>query len=189
MEIMEWRKCYMDVVLVPLGIFIFWQDIEKRNIVAVQTLRNTIMGSTLMATTSIILCAGLAEVISSTYGVTKTPFDDTVYGGQGEFMVAVKRATLLITFLLSFFSHSMSLTFLNQVNILISTLEDPKSIVTPEYVSHLLEKGCGLSTAGNRIFYLAIPLLLWFFGPLLAFLCFLTMVPLLYNHDFLYQRV
>ena len=106
----------------------------------------------MMATTSILLCAGLAAVISSTYGVTKAPFNDTIYGGQGEFifMVALKRATLLITFLFSFFSHSMSITFLNQVNILISTLEDPKSIVTPEYVFHLLEKGCCLSTAGSR---------------------------------------
>jgi uncharacterized membrane protein len=98
-----------------VGIFIFWQDIDKRNILAVQTLRNTIMGSTLMATTSILLCAGLAAVISSMYGVAK-PLNDTAdNGGQGEFMVLLKHVTLLITFLLSFFSHSMSITFLNQV--------------------------------------------------------------------------
>ncbi|CBI20793.3 unnamed protein product, partial [Vitis vinifera] len=120
---MEWRKCYLDVVLVPLGLFItmgyhvwlwhkvrtqplstfigmnvngrrFWvsammKDNDKKNILAVQTLRNAIMGSTLMATTSILLCCGLAAVISSTYSVKK-PLNDTIYGAHGEFMMAVK---------------------------------------------------------------------------------------------------
>jgi uncharacterized membrane protein len=161
------------------------QDIDKRSILAVQTLRNMIMGSTLMATTSILLCAGLAAVISSTYSVKK-PLNDTVYGAQGEFMVALKYVTLLMTFLFSFFSHSMSITFLNQVSILISTLGEPKSILSPEYVSDLFEKGCLLNTVGNRIFYVGLPLLLWIFGPVLVFLCFVATVPVLYNHDFLY---
>ncbi|GKA95036.1 putative ribonuclease H-like domain-containing protein [Tanacetum coccineum] len=38
-------------------------DNEKKHILAIQTIRNTIMGSTLMATTSIVLCCGLAAVI------------------------------------------------------------------------------------------------------------------------------
>ncbi|KAK4383904.1 hypothetical protein Sango_3109600 [Sesamum angolense] len=87
---MEWRKCYLDLILVPLGFMIcmgyqvwlwhkvrthpfstvigrnahgrrFWvsciiKDNDKKNILAVQTLRNAIMGSTLMASTSILLC-------------------------------------------------------------------------------------------------------------------------------------
>uniref|UniRef100_A0A7N0V8N0 Uncharacterized protein n=1 Tax=Kalanchoe fedtschenkoi TaxID=63787 RepID=A0A7N0V8N0_KALFE len=67
----------------------FWlKDNEKKNILAVQTLRNMIMGSTLMATTSILLCCGLAAVISSTYSVKK-PLNDSVLGGHGELMIAV----------------------------------------------------------------------------------------------------
>ncbi|KAH1043222.1 hypothetical protein GmHk_09G026259 [Glycine max] len=45
------------------------KDIDKKNIVSVQSLRNVIMGSTLMATTAILICAGLGTVISSTYSV------------------------------------------------------------------------------------------------------------------------
>ncbi len=163
-----------------------WQEIDKRNIVAVQTLRNMIMGSTLMATTSILLCAGLAAVISSTYSVKK-PLNDTVYGAQGEFIIALKYVTLLIIFLFSFFSHSMSINFLNQVSILISTMEDPQCTMTTDYVSHLLEKGCLLNTVGNRIFYVALPLLLWIFGPVLVFFSFVTMVLIFYNFDFVYE--
>ncbi|KAG6654814.1 uncharacterized protein LOC122308763 [Carya illinoinensis] len=217
---MEWRKCYLDMVLVPSGLLIniayhawlwyrvrthplttligtyakaqrFWvpammKDIDKRSILAVQTLRNMIMGSTLMATTSILLCAGLAAIISSTYSVKK-PLIDTVYGAQGEFMLSLKYVTLLIIFLLSFFSLSLSITFLNKVNILVSVVEDPMPVTTPQYVSDVLEKGYVLSIVGNRIFYAALPLLLWIFGPVLVFLCSVTMVAVLYNLDFLDQ--
>ncbi|GKA95035.1 pollen receptor-like kinase 4 [Tanacetum coccineum] len=120
---MEFKKCYLDLILVPLSFMIsisyhvwlwhkvrtqplstvigtnahgrrLWvstimKDNEKKNILAVQTIRNSIMGSTLMATTSILLCSGLAAVISSTYSVKK-PLNDTIYGAHGELMVALK---------------------------------------------------------------------------------------------------
>ncbi|CAL5186016.1 unnamed protein product [Lathyrus oleraceus] len=164
---MEWRKYYLDMLLVPLGFMIIigyhvwlwhkvrtqpsstiiginthgrrsWvpsmlKDIEKKNILAVQTLRNLIMGSTLMATTSILLSAGLAAVISSTYSVKK-PLNDAIYGAHSEFMV--------------------------------------------------FQPGIVLSTVGNRLFYSAFPLLLWIFGPVLVFLCSVAMIPVLYNLDF-----
>ncbi|XP_052184333.1 uncharacterized protein LOC127796298 [Diospyros lotus] len=214
---MEWRKCYLDVILVPLGLLVtaayhawlwhkvrsqplatiigtnatgrrFWvsaimKDNDKKNILAVQTLRNTIMGSTLMATTSVLLCSGLAAVISSTYSVKK-PLNDSVYGAHGEFMVALKYVTLLLIFLFSFVCHSLSIRFINQVNFLINCPQDAAGIVSPEYVSELLEKGFSLNTVGNRLFYAALPLLLWIFGPVLVFLCSVTMVPVLYNLDF-----
>ncbi|KAK4756655.1 hypothetical protein SAY87_006782 [Trapa incisa] len=229
---MEWRKYYLDVILVPLGFMVslayhawlwhmvrtrplstiigtnatarrFWvfsmvKDDEKKNILAVQTLRNTIMGSTLMATTSILLCTGLAAVISSTYSVKK-PVNDAVYGAHGELMVALKYVTLLTIFLASFICHSLSIRFINQVNILINSPDsgsDSESSVpdtettgdnpaTPDYVAELLERGFMLNTIGNRLFYAALPLLLWIFGPVLAFLCSVSLVPVLYNLDFL----
>ncbi|KAA8525810.1 hypothetical protein F0562_007665 [Nyssa sinensis] len=161
------------------------KDNDKKNILAVQTLRNTIMGSTLMATTSILLCSGLAAVISSTYSVKK-PLNDAVYGAHGEFMMALKYVTLLLIFLFSFICHSLSIRFMNQVNFLINCPPDHTWIVTPEYVSELLEKGFTLNTVGNRLFYAALPLLLWIFGPVLVFLCSVTMVPVLYNLDFVF---
>ncbi|KAK7260740.1 hypothetical protein RIF29_27030 [Crotalaria pallida] len=216
---MEWRKCYLDVILVPMGLLItigyhFWlwhkvrtqphttiiginasgrrnwvkammKNNEKLNILAVQSLRNIIMGATLMATISILLCSGLAAVISSTYSVKK-PLNDTVYGAHGEFMVALKYVTLLTMFLFSFFCHSLSIRFINQVNILINTPQDPMSLVTPEYIYEMLEKGFILNTVGNRLFYAGLPVLLWIFGPVLVVLCSLTMVPVLYNLDIVF---
>ncbi|KAL9230445.1 hypothetical protein vseg_005794 [Gypsophila vaccaria] len=220
---MEWRNCYLDMVLVPLGLMImmayhvwlwnkirvnplstiigtnscgrkYWvasimKDNDKKNILAVQTLRNTIMGSTLMATTSILLCSGLAAVLSSTYSVKK-PINDSVVGAHGEFMLAIKYVTLLTLFLFSFLCHSMSIRFINQVNFLINT---PPSqdvgccrVISPKYVGELLEKGFGLNSVGNRLFYGALPLLLWIFGPVLVFLCCVALVTVFYNLDLVF---
>ncbi|KAL0393842.1 UNVERIFIED_CONTAM: hypothetical protein Slati_4350400 [Sesamum latifolium] len=144
------------------------------------------MGSTLMATTSILLCSGLAAVISSTYSIKK-PLNDAIYGAHGEFMVALKYVTLLLIFLFSFVCHSLSIRFTNQVNFLINCPPDTSNgVVTAEYVSELLERGFTLNTVGNRLFYAALPLLLWIFGPVLVFLCSVTMVPVLYNLDFVF---
>ncbi|KAI9097721.1 hypothetical protein K1719_025492 [Acacia pycnantha] len=217
---MEWRKCYLDVILVPSALLMsiayhlwLWhtvrtqphrttlgvnasvrrnwihsmlEDNDKKNILAVQSLRNTIMGSTLMATTSVLLCTGLAAVISSTYSMKK-PLNDAVYGAHGEFMVALKYVTLLALFIFSFFCHSLSIRLINQVNILVNAPQDATSLVTASYIHLILERGFTLNTVGNRIFYAALPLLLWIFGPLLVFLCTLTMIPVLYNLDFLFS--
>lgn len=160
------------------------KDIEKKNIIAVQSLRNLVMGSTLMATTSILLSVGLAAVISSTYSVKKS-LNDTVYGAHGEFMVSLKYMTILIIFIFSFFSHTLSIKFLNQVCVLVCTPQDTKSMITPQYLTELLEKGSVLNTVGNRLLYSALPLLLWIVGPVPVFFCSVAMVIMLYNIDFL----
>ncbi|XP_074555983.1 uncharacterized protein LOC141811823 [Curcuma longa] len=216
---MEWRKGYLDLVLVPLGllfplVYHLWlwyrvrskplhtivginsvgrrlwveaimKDNDKKNILAVQTIRNTIMGSTLMATTCILLSSGLAAVLSSTYSV-KRPLYDSVFGAHGDFMVALKYVSLLVVFIFAFLCYSLSIRFVNQANFLIN-VPPSDSFVTVAYVADLLEKGFSLNTVGNRLFYAALPLLLWIFGPLPVVFSSITMVLILYNLDVVYE--
>ncbi|KAL0922179.1 hypothetical protein M5K25_006147 [Dendrobium thyrsiflorum] len=161
------------------------KDSDKKNVLAVQTLRNAIMSSTLMATTCILLCSALAAVLSSTYSVKK-PISDSIYGAHGELMVALKYVSLLLIFLFSFICYSLSVRFTSQVSFLINTTplsSDSLVIITPEYVCELLEKGFLLNTFGNRLFYAALALLLWVFGPVLVFICSVVMVFVLYSLD------
>lgn len=139
-----------------------------------------------MATTSIVLCCGLAAVVSSSYSVKK-PLNNTIYGAHGQFMVALKYVTLLVLFLFSFMCHSLSVRFICQVNFLINCPED-STIITSTYVSELLEKSFTLSMIGNRLFYIALPIMLWIFGPVLVLLSSSTMVPILYNLDLLFDN-
>lgn len=162
------------------------QDNDKKNILAVQTLRNAIMGATLMATTSILISCGLAAIISSTYSIKK-PLNNRIYGGHGELMMALKYVAILVIFLFSFLCHSLSIRLVNQVNFLINIPQDSAFLITQQYVAELLERGLMINTVGNRLFYAALPLLLWIFGPVLVFFFSVTTIPILYNLDIVYD--
>ena len=170
------------------------QDNAKNAVTVVQSMRNVIMGSTLMATTAILFCTGIAAVLSSTYTVKK-PLSDTVFGAHGEYMMALKYVALLLAFLFAFLCHTLAICFLNQASFLINTsdcLFSADGAAGPEgglpsacrdYVAEVMERGFTLNLVGNRLFYAGVPLLLWIFGPLLAFLSSAVMIPILYNLD------
>ncbi|URE02074.1 hypothetical protein MUK42_20639 [Musa troglodytarum] len=181
---MEWRKSYLDLVLVPSSLLLhilyhcwLWRKVRS------QPLR-TVIGINSAGRRRWVLAISLAAVISSTYSIKK-PLDDALFGAHGEFMVSLKYVTLLLIFLFAFLCYSLSIRFINQVNFLINTpcCGHDGSPVTPQYVCDLLEKGFFLNTVGNRLFYAALPLLLWIFGPVLVPLSSLIMVPILYNLD------
>ncbi|CAL5082156.1 unnamed protein product [Urochloa decumbens] len=172
------------------------KDNAKNAVTVVQSVRNVIMGSTLMATTAILFCTGIAAVLSSTYTVKK-PLSDAVFGAHGEYMMALKYVALLLVFLFAFLCHSLAICFLNQASFLINTSccilsgDDPSGgggggLQLPsarEYIEEVLERGFTLNLVGNRLFYAGVPLLLWILGPLLAFLSAMVMIPILYNLD------
>jgi uncharacterized membrane protein len=165
------------------------KDNEKKAVLVVQSLRNVIMGCTLVATTSILFCTGVAAVLSSTYAIKRT-FSDAVFGAHGEFVAALKYGALLLLFLLAFLCHSLAICSLNQAAFLINALSPatpPAALhipaVTRDYVADVLDRGFLLSFAGNRFFFTGAPLLLWVFGPVLPCLCSMAVVPILYHID------
>ncbi|KAK1631931.1 hypothetical protein QYE76_006246 [Lolium multiflorum] len=158
---------------------------DKKGVLVVQSFRNVIMGSTLMATTAVLFCTGIAAVLSSTYAIKK-PLSDAVFGAHGEYMMALKYVAMLLLFLFAFLCHSLTICFLNQASFLINTSSlsgGGGNLVTGDLVAEILERGFTLNFVGNRLFYAGVPLLLWIFGPLLAFLSSLVMIPILYNLD------
>ncbi|MED6159189.1 hypothetical protein PIB30_039966 [Stylosanthes scabra] len=168
------------------------KDIEKKNIVAVQSIRNMIMGSSIMANTSILLCCGLGALISSNYTLKKPPiYSSSIYGAHGELAFILKYAILFTLFLFSFLFHTLSIRFFNQLTILISTPQqndiinsNVTCIVTIQYLNELMRKANILGILGNRVFHMGLPLLLWIFGPVMAFSCSLAMVVLFHKLDF-----
>uniref|UniRef100_A0A0A9DLW1 DUF599 domain-containing protein n=1 Tax=Arundo donax TaxID=35708 RepID=A0A0A9DLW1_ARUDO len=165
------------------------KDNEKKAVLVVQSIRNVLMGSTLVATTSILFCTGVAAVLSSTYAVKK-PLSDAVFGAHGEYMMALKYVVLLVTFLLAFLCHATAICTLNQATFLVNALSPASAgaelrlpVVTRDYVVEVLDRGFLLNLAGNRLFFAGAPLLLWIFGPVLPCLCSMAMLPILYNID------
>lgn len=176
-----------------LWVLSMMKDNEKKAVLVVQSLRNVIMGSTLVATTSVLFCTGVAAVLSSTYAVKK-PISDAVFGAHGEYMMALKYVALLTAFLLSFLCHTLAICTFNQATFLVNAISHLFALpnggrhlpVNKEYVLEVLDRGFLLNFVGNRLFFGGVPFLLWIFGPVLACLCSMVMIPVLYNIDMVY---
>ncbi|KAL3696748.1 hypothetical protein R1sor_010824 [Riccia sorocarpa] len=157
------------------------QDNDKKNILAVQTLRNSIMGSTLLATTAILLSSAVAAFLASSYDV-KEKVNSATLGSQTAVSLAVKYMALLAGFLAAFLCYVQSIRYTNHVNFNIN-LPEYKGDMTIDYVADILERASDFHTIGTRVFYMTIPMLMWIFGPLPLFVSTIVLVPIWYHLD------
>ncbi|KAG0473503.1 hypothetical protein HPP92_015360 [Vanilla planifolia] len=117
----------------------FLQDNDQKNLVVVHGLRNSLVGSCLVASSAFAACVGLLSLSSSVDRV----------------VVIEKCAALLLCF---------AAVFLCETILVINTLILRDCPVTEEQLAVLLRKAALLSAIGHRLFFAAMPLLLWFFG-------------------------
>ncbi|KAL2634743.1 hypothetical protein R1flu_006222 [Riccia fluitans] len=156
------------------------RDNDKKNILAVQTLRNSIMGSTLLATTAILLSSAVAAFLASSYDVRK-PIHNAIVGAESSSSVAIKYICLMTGFLLAFLCYVQAVRYTNHVNFIINV--PVQGDITPDYVADILEKGSNFHTMGTRAFYCMIPVLLWLFGPISLLVSVIILVPIWYVLD------
>ena len=156
---------------------------ERRDILSVQTLRNWIMASSFLASTSMILGLGILSFVFKPEHVTEIPFDLTLMFSRMRTLFMAKLMLLMVHFFFAFFSFTLSIRYMNQVNFMINVPPDCNPMLTPEFIAHTLDMGMIHYTAGMRAFYLSVVVTLWLFGPVWMFLGALTMVFVLYQLD------
>ncbi|WJX54438.1 hypothetical protein P8452_40321 [Trifolium repens] len=146
-------------------ILFMMSDPLKNGVLAVQTIRNNIMASTLLATTAITL-SSLIGVFASNESETKL-----VYGNKSSLNSLIKRLSMSLCFLVAFLCNMQSIRYYAHVSFLITTpaLKGKKDFI--EYVAKTLNRGSYSWSLGLRAFYLSIPLVLWIYGPIPMFVC------------------
>ncbi|XP_024404047.1 uncharacterized protein [Physcomitrium patens] len=159
-------------------------DSEKNGVLAVQTLRNSIMASTLLASTAITLSSIIGALVSSTSGGTSRTLTHFVYGETGNITSTLKYLCLLLCFLFSFVCHVQSIRYASHASFLLSIpVGDNSPGLTPEYVNEFIFRSQNFFTLGLRGYYFSFPLLLWIFGPIPMFVCSIVMIFLLQSLD------
>eukprot|EP00250_Pteridium_aquilinum_P004350 c14568_g1_i1 orf=257-1054(-) len=190
-------KTVMGLNLKARRLWVFDMLIEnhKKNVLAVQTLRNSIMESTLMATTAILLTAGLATYFTFANNLkqlpggnesgkvsSSPPFLSPSVSSFGSISSTIKSFAVLSCFMVSFLCHTQSIRYINHVNYMINIPLD--HIITPEFVADLMERSTFMYGLGSRMFYIAFPLLLWVFGSVPMLICAMVLLHALYSSDF-----
>ncbi|KAE8662789.1 hypothetical protein F3Y22_tig00113124pilonHSYRG00060 [Hibiscus syriacus] len=169
----------------------FWfRDIKqgdgKKGMLAVQSLRNTLMATILSASIAILVNLALAALTNNTYNASHL-FNSEIFGSQSERIYALKYGLASLFLSISFLCSSMSVGFLIDANFLINavSLDDDRFSYDPySYTQTIFERGFSFAFVGNRVLCVAFPILLWMFGPLPVALSSAALVWGLYEFDF-----
>nr|AFK43682.1 unknown [Medicago truncatula] len=111
----------------------------------------------------------------------KPSFSSGFFGSKSDTIFLLKYASASICLLISFLCSSMAIGFLIDANFLMNAYGD---FLSGGYTQSVLEKGFTLAFVGNRVFCVAIPLMLWMLGPVLVFLASIALVCLLHEFDY-----
>ncbi len=156
---------------------------EKRDILSVQTLRNWIMASSFLASTAMIIGLGLLSFLFKPEHIAEIPFDFTLMFSRMKSLFMAKLMLLMVHFFFAFFSFTLSIRYMNQVNFMINVPIACDPLLSPEFIAHTLDTGMVHYTLGMRAFYLSVVVTLWLFGPVWMFLGSLVLVVVLYKLD------
>lgn len=167
------------------------EDVSKNGVLAVQSLRNNIMASTLLASTAIMLSSLIAVLMSSRNEGRSVV--SLVFGDRTELVLSIKFFSILVCFMLAFLLNVQSIRYYSHASILInvpfkklsSNLRQQK--LTAEYVANTVNRGSYFWSLGLRAFYFSFPLFMWIFGPIpMLFSCF-ALVSMLYFLDVTFE--
>ncbi|KAM0892413.1 hypothetical protein ACQ4PT_025734 [Festuca glaucescens] len=174
---------------------------EKNGVLAVQTLRNNIMASTVLATTAITLASVISVFIGATAGRSPTsPSSSTttsssssalllVYGSKTGQVFAVKYLAISLCFMLAFVCNVQAIRLYAHASFLLGLPpgggggEEGAAEDFAAYVARTVNRGSHAWSLGLRAFYVSLALFMWTFGPIPMLACSVLMCVLLYFLD------
>ncbi|KAJ3672626.1 hypothetical protein LUZ60_007347 [Juncus effusus] len=164
----------------------------KTGVLAVQTIRNNIMASTMLASTAIMLASVIAVLMTSSNSSNSSsnnphPIrgENIIFGNKSDAVLSIKFFAILICFLLAFLLNVQSVRYYSHASTLITVpaMRSHRKLRYCDYVARTLNKGSYFWSLGLHAFYISIPLFIWIFGPIPMFLCSFVLVGLLYFLD------
>lgn len=156
----------------------------SKDVLAVQTLRNSTMAATFLASTAVLLIIGTLTLSGQANNLDTTWHTLNVVGSTASELWVTKLLVLVSDFFVAFFSFSMSIRFFNHVGYLVNVPTDLRhNAITPRYVAAHLNRAGRFYSIGMRAYYFSVPLVFWLFGPHLMVAASIGLVVVLYRLD------
>lgn len=156
---------------------------ERRDMLAVQTLRNWVMASSFLASTAILIALGLIGFVFQSGRSPEQPLDFAVIVARIKDISLLKIMLLFLIFSFAFFNFTLAIRYHNHVNFMINIPLQRDETVTVATVSQALNQAMWHYFLGMRAYYLSGPLFLWLFDPLWLLAGTLILLPVLYRID------
>lgn len=139
----------------------------KQEILAIQTLRNSLMAASFMATTVMLLISALLNLGEKIGQYAQSLHPLLTHCQQSSTIWQLKLAALLLGFAIAFYFFAMAIRFFNHVGYMINL---PYEDATYQQTCAYLNKAGSYYTRGTRAFFFGLPMIAWFFDPLFLLL-------------------
>jgi uncharacterized membrane protein len=153
-------------------------------VLAVQTLRNSTMAATFLASTAVLLIMGVLTLSASAGKLADSWHALNLLGSIHTGLLMTKLLTLVVDFVVAFFAFAMALRLYNHVGYQVNIppgLDSPP--VTPHQVAVHLNRAGAFYSIGMRAYFYAVPLLFWPFGPFMMIIASVALVAVLFHLD------
>lgn len=144
-----------------------WAEGVMRNpdVLGVQTLRNSTMAASFMASTAVLLTIGVLSLASQADKLAQTWHALNFMGSAHPGLWIGRLMLLVIELMVAFFCFTVSVRFFNHVGYMVTMPIDARPPhLTPELAGRYLNRAGNSFSLGTRVFYFTIPLVFWLFG-------------------------
>ena len=156
---------------------------EGKEVLAVQTLRNSTMAATFLASTAVLFIIGVLS-LSGQGDKLESNWHALNMGSKHSGLWMGKLLLLLLDLFVAFFSFSMAVRVFNHVGYLINVpLTLNHKVISPAHVAVHLNRAGKFHSIGMRAYYFTVPLVFWLFGPHFMLLSTCVLIAVLYHID------
>jgi uncharacterized membrane protein len=156
---------------------------DRQHVLAVQTLRNWVMASSLLASTAILIALGILNTVVRPAGFQEITHALNIVGTRSETLWVIKLMLLAVDFFLAFFNFTLAIRYFNHAGYGLGLPDTHVGVASHEFVVEVVNHASLHYTIGMRCYYLAIPLGLWIFGPTWMLIGSFILVMVLYRLD------
>lgn len=187
-----WRKTRADPTYTVQAVNTFartvWVEIimkdSEKGILAIQTLRNSTMAATFLASTAVLLIIGALTLSGQGDKLDSTWHALNSMGAKHAELRIGKLLILLVDLFIAFFSFAMAIRIYNHVGYMINVpLTLKHHAISPIHVASHLNSGGKFYSIGMRAYYYAVPLVFWLFGPHFMLAATVVLIAFLYRLD------
>lgn len=157
---------------------------EGKDILAIQTLRNSTMAATFLASTSVLLIIGVLTLTGRGGEISTSWHSLNIMGATHTELLLAKLLIMLLDLFVSFFAFSMSIRLYNHVGFMINVpLKRRHKVIDAQHVATHLNRAGRYYSIGMRAYYFLVPQVFWLFGPLFMVLATIGLIMVLFNLD------
>src|SRR5512139_2274239 len=156
----------------------------SKDVMAVQTLRNWIMGASLMASTAALLIIGTLTLSGQAENISHSWHVLSIEQSIANDLWILKVMLLLLDFIVAFFAFTMSVRLANHVVFMVNVPDHgAHHNLSPKAVARRMQRAGNMFAIGMRAFFFAVPLVFWLFGPYFLLASSVGLVITLYHLD------